>query len=68
MKKRNLKSLQLNKKSISNINETVKGGIYRTAGCYSVQICHIEPDTDHTLKPIPVDSWGSCHPCQTIIC
>ncbi|WP_299890456.1 hypothetical protein [uncultured Lacinutrix sp.] len=70
MKKKNLKSLALNKKVISKINNQLKGGVFRTAGCYTVQICPIDPLSSECepLEPINVDSWGSCHPCATIIC
>jgi hypothetical protein len=68
MRKKNLKSLALNKKSISNISIT--GGTFRTAGCYSVQICPVEPDTEHTLAPIPVQNTNySVCVCHTdILC
>ena len=68
MKKKNLKSLKLNKKSISNISIT--GGTFHTAGCYSVQICHIEPNTEHTLAPIPLPNTNySVCICHTdILC
>lgn len=67
MKKKNLKSLKLNKKSISNISVT--GGTFHTAGCYTVQICPLPP-TPHTLKPIPLPNTNySVCVCHTdILC
>ena len=49
MKKRNLKSLKLNKKSISSINESVKGGAGSSNpsygwACFSAHYCPSETD------------------------
>ena len=66
MKKQNLKSLTLNKKLVAIIsdNAKVKGGV----GSFSDLLrCHFDP-IKTPLEPIPVDSWGSCHPCGSIIC
>jgi hypothetical protein len=64
MKKQNLKNLTLNKKSIAIISDNVKGGV----GSFSDLLhCHFDP-IGTPLEPINVDSWGSCHPCHTIIC
>lgn len=51
MKKQNLKGLALTKKTISSFSIQVKGGIH-TVGCYTKQICPIDPVSD-PLKPIP---------------
>ncbi|WP_420574767.1 hypothetical protein [Kordia sp.] len=53
MKKQNLKNLKLAKKTISKVSDQTLGGAHRTAGCYTVQICPVEPDTGNTLEPIP---------------
>jgi len=69
MKKRNLKNLKLAKQTISNVANQTVGGIYRTAGCYTKQICPVKPDTEHTLEPIPVDpSLASVCFCLTQTC
>jgi len=54
MKKSNLTSLKLNKKSISSLNqELLKGGL-NTVGCYTKQLCPLDPiDTATTFQPIP---------------
>ncbi|EDP97707.1 hypothetical protein U8527_05145 [Kordia algicida OT-1] len=53
MKKRNLKTLKLAKKTISRVSAQAVGGIFRTAECYTRQICPIEPDPSDPLEPIP---------------
>lgn len=53
MKKRNLKNLKLSKMTISKVSDQTFGGVYRTVGCYTKQICPVEPDTSDPLEPIP---------------
>lgn len=52
MKKKYLKSLSLRKTAISKV--TLTGGTYRTADCYSVNICHAASDTDNNLEIIVI--------------
>lgn len=69
MKKQDLKNLKFAKVTISKVAHQTVGGVFRTAGCYTVQICPVEPDTDHTLAPIPVDpSLASVCFCMSQIC
>lgn len=69
MKKQDLKSLKLTKMTISKVAHQTVGGVFRTADCYSVQICPVDPITDHTLEPIPVDpSLASVCFCMSQIC
>ncbi|WP_420572406.1 hypothetical protein [Kordia sp.] len=62
MKKRNFKSLALNKKMIVVMGARVKGGRPTFS---EVVKCKFNPVSD-PLKPIPDDTNGSCHPCPTI--
>lgn len=49
MKKKSVKSLQLNKKSISNLESaTLNGGTWRTLSCASRKC----------------DTWEECSPCH----
>ena len=57
MKKMNLNSLKMNKKSISILNQQMlKGGLH-TVGYYTVQLCPLHPmPTD--MLPIPNQDDG----------
>lgn len=69
MKKQNLKSLTLTKKTITSFTTQVKGGIH-TVGCYTRQICPIDPVSD-PLDPIPEEPTlfeASVCFCYSAIC
>lgn len=71
MKKKSLKRLTVNKTTVSNVhggnsqqgnglpintaNTTFNPQPIHTQGCYTNQICPVDPITEHTLEPIPVD-------------
>lgn len=61
MKKRNLKSLILNKKSISHLNSSIHGGIdlYDSTHC-SIDICR---EIDYTGPYV-----DSCYVCESETC
>ncbi|PTX58941.1 hypothetical protein C8N46_11110 [Kordia periserrulae] len=71
MKKKQLHQFSIKKVTIANLKggNSQQGGALpvntdntctnpepiHTQGCYSNQICPVEPIKEHTLKPIPVD-------------
>jgi len=77
MKKKNLNSLKLNKKSISNFNTpAIKGGIFNTISCQPIGIC-AETQGCATDNNCPTDNCPTnnctvgCNPsngCPTISC